>query len=143
MDPHYLHLEANRPPPDLKAAPYRVVLVSDLAVDDGWLQEIAVWIVAIGSLYVVAWGVECQKWHDAVDWAVLDSFDFGDIPNEKFVMTTWHSDEPMSEAFWYAGHCAIHPDVELVQTIILHVSKDALSAEMLYAFRQSQVSDEA
>lgn len=143
MDPRYLHLEPNRSPPELPAEPYRVVIVCEQPVDDAWRQEIAIWIAAIGSLYVVSWGVDCEKWHDAVDWAVLENFNFGDIPDEKFVMTTWHSDEPMSEAFWYAGHCAIHPDVELTQTIILHVSKVARCAELLETFFQSQITDEA
>jgi hypothetical protein len=66
-------------------------------------------------------------------------FDFGEIPDDRFVMTTWHSNEPISEAFWYAGHCAIHPDVELTETIILHVAMEAQRAAMLQSYRDSQV----
>jgi hypothetical protein len=108
-------------------------------VSDDWLNRIAQWIVAIGSLYVVAWGADCEKWHDSVDWAVLEAFDFGEIPDDRFVMTTWHSNEPISEAFWYAGHCAVHPDVELAETIILHVAVEAQRAAMLQTYRDSQV----
>jgi hypothetical protein len=120
-------------------SPYRAVIVADLVVSDDWLNVVAKWIVAAGSLYVVAWGVDCEKWHDGVDWAVLEVFEFGDIPDDRFVMTTWHSGEPVSEAFWYAGHCAIHPDVDLSDTIIIHVAEQAQSAAVLQAYRDSQV----
>jgi hypothetical protein len=140
MEPTYLHLRPGSPPPIIVAGPYRVVIIADVAVGDDWLNRIAEWIVAIGSLYVVAWGVDCEKWHDSVDWAVLDVFEFGDIPDERFVMTTWHSDEPISEAFWYAGHCAIHPDVDLSETIILHVTAEAQPDALLQSYRDSQAT---
>jgi len=123
----------------LKAGPYRAVIIADQVVGDAWLNRVAEWIVAIGCLYVVAWGVECEKWHDAVDWAILDVFEFGDIPDDRFVMTTWHSDEPISEAFWFAGHCAIHPDIELTETIILHVAAEARCSAMMQTYHDSQV----
>lgn len=113
--------------------------MADVSASDDWLNRIAEWIVATGSLYVVAWGVECEKWHDSVDWAVLELFNFGDIPDERFVMTTWHSDQAISEAFWYAGHCATHLDVDLTETIIIHVADEAQSAAMLQTFHDSQI----
>ena len=139
MEPRYLHLRPEGPPPDLKAGSYRAVIIADQVVSDQWLHRTAEWIVAIGSLYVVAWGVDCQKWHDNVDWATLEMFEFGDVPNDRFVMTTWHSDEPISEAFWFAEQCAFHPDVELLETIILHVAAEAQCSAMLQAYRDSQV----
>jgi hypothetical protein len=139
MEPSYLHLRPGDTPPDLISAPYRTVIIADQGVSEDWLNRIAQWIVAIGSLYVIAWGVDCAKWHDGVDWAVLELFDFGEIPDDRFVMTTWHSDEPITEAFWYAGHCAIHSDVQLTETIILYVAVEARRAAMLQTYRDSQV----
>ena len=141
MEPRYLHLRPEGPLPDLMAAPYRAVIIADQAVGDDWLHRIAEWIVAIGSLYVVAWGVDCEKWHDSVDWANIDieMFESGDIPDDRLVMTTWHSEQPISEAFWFAGHCAIHPDVELSETIILHVAAEARPTAMLQTYRDSQI----
>jgi hypothetical protein len=140
MEPRYLHLRPEDPLPVLIASPYRTVIIADVAVSDDWLSRVAEWIVAIGSLYVVAWGVDCEKWHDGVDWAILELFEFGDIPNDHFVMTTWHSDEPLSEALWYAGHCAIHPDVELSETILLHVTAEAEAIAVLQTYRDSQIT---
>lgn len=139
MEPKYLHLRPESPPPVLMTGPYRAVIIADVAVSVEWQNQIAEWIVAIGSLYVVAWGVDCEKWHDSVDWAVLEVFEFGDIPDERFVMTTWHSGEPISDAFWYAGNCAIHPDVDLSETIILHIAAEAKCAAVLQSYRDSQM----
>ena len=86
-------------------------------------------------------GKECEKWHDAIDWAVLETFDFGDIPDDKFVMTTWHADEPISEALWYAENCASHPDVELKQTVLLHIAEEAKGDEMLAIYAASQIEE--
>ncbi len=140
MEPRYLHLRPESPPPILMTGRYRVVVIADVAVGDDWLNRIAEWIVAIGSLYVIAWGVDCERWHDSIDWAVLDAFEFGDIPDERFVMTTWHSNEPISEAFWYAGNCAIHPNVDLSETIILHIAAEAQRDALLRSYRDSQVT---
>jgi hypothetical protein len=89
-------------------------------------------------LYAVAWGLDCEAWHDSVDGANLREFDYGNIPADRFVMTTWHSKEPLSEAFWFAGQCASHPTVELDRTIIVHVSDEPREPEMLQRFNESQ-----
>ena len=139
MIPRYLHLQPELTPQPLEAAPFRAVIVSDEAVSEGWLHQVAEWIVASGCLYVIAWGVDCEKWHDSVDWAILEVFEFGEIPDERFVMTTWHDEEPASEAYWFAGNCAYHPVVKLNETIILHIAKESRSSELLQAYQDSQL----
>lgn len=94
----------------------------------------------MGSRYVVAWGQSCEDWHDSVDWANLKAFDCGNVPDKDFVMTTWHNDEPLSEAFWFAGFCAHHPDVELGETILLHISKQESSKRLQAEYLESQIS---
>ena len=102
----YLHLASGEDIPRAEARPFRAVLIAEQAVDDAWRHEVATWLVEGGCLYFVAWGESCEAWHDSVDWAVLERFDFGDIPDDRFVMTTWHENEPLSEALWFAGNCA-------------------------------------
>jgi hypothetical protein len=138
MELDYLHLPPEQDPPSLTNNPFRAVIVSEVAVNQSWRNRIAEWLVKSGCLYVVAWGVECEDWHDTVDWTVLEAFDFGDIPDDKFVMTTWHEDEPLSEALWFAGHCASHPEIELKQTVIFHIAEKANRAEMLKTYAESQ-----
>ena len=134
----YVHLQPGQGPPDRTSGPFRVVIVSEIEAAQDWRNQVAEWLVNSGCLYVVAWGIECEAWHDTVDWTVLEKFDFADIPDDEFIMTTWHTNEPLSEAFWFAGQAAWHPDVELPDTVILHISNGARGAEMLDAFEVSQ-----
>jgi hypothetical protein len=143
MEPRYLHLQPEQAPPVLAGSPFRAVIVADEAVSEAWQNRIAQWIVKSGCLYVVAWGLDCETWHDSVDSAVLEVFNYGEIPNDQFVMTTWHNNEPLSEALWFAEQCAFHPDVELTETVILHIAVEARASQMLQSYRDSQVmSDE-
>jgi hypothetical protein len=41
---------------------------------------------------------------------------------------------------WFAGQCAFHPDIELGDTVILHVAKAAREREMLDAYSASQTT---
>ncbi|MGQ4827647.1 DUF7684 family protein, partial [Enterococcus faecalis] len=79
-----------------------------------------------------------EVWHDTVDWAILEAHDFGNIPDDRFVMTTWHDKEPLSEALWFAGNCATHPDVELQSALILHVAEKDERNRVLEAFDAAQ-----
>jgi hypothetical protein len=135
----YLHLTPEQALPELPSGPFLVIIVAEANVTGEWQDRTADWLVECGCLYAVAWGVDCEKWHDSVDWAALRKFDFGDIPDDQFIMTTWHNDEPLTEAFWFAGNCGHHPDVELTRSIILHISSEARGEELLRIYHQSQV----
>ena len=138
----YLHLQPGDAPPEQANGPFRAVIVSEVEVAQDWRNLIAEWLVNSACLYVVAWGVECEAWHDTVDWSVLEEFEFGDVPDGKSVMTTWHANEPLSEAFWFAGQCATHPDIHLGETVILHISKKASRTEMLKIYAASQINSD-
>lgn len=59
-------------------------------------------IVASGCRYVCCSGVACSSWHDAVDWAFLQTDPNYSPPDERFIMTTWHERESVSEVVWFA-----------------------------------------
>ena len=71
---------------------------------------------------MMAWGKDCSSWDSSVDDANLEAFDFNYIPEEKFVMTTWHDNEPLEEVFWFSKHCAFHPEVDLQEFVLVHIS---------------------
>jgi hypothetical protein len=53
-----------------------------------------------GAVYVCAWGPDCKRVHD-----IIDEEEVGPNPPEevdRLVMTTWHDDEPLTEAIWFA-----------------------------------------
>ena len=107
-------------------------------VTEEWRAEVSEWIVASGCLYMMAWGRDCSQWDDSVDIANLQEFEFGDILDEQFVMTTWHENDPLSEVFWFSHNCADHPVVDLSETMILHIAAQPRQDEILRNFEESK-----
>ena len=131
----YLHL---RPEVELPALvlprPFRAVLVLESRVGSAWQACVSRWLVDAGGLYALAVGAECSSWDDSIDEANIEKFEFGDIPPNQFVMTTWHDDEPLSEVFWFAKENANHPAEELQATVLLHISAVPREAELLASY---------
>jgi hypothetical protein len=90
-----------------------------------WRALVSRWLVEADCLFMMAWGHECSLWDDSVDFANLERFDFGDVPDRHFVMTTWHEKESLNEVFWFAKHAAyvVDSSVEVAETVIFHVSR--------------------
>lgn len=83
---------------------------------------------------MMAWGKECSSWDTAVDVANVEDFAFGDIPEDNFVMTTWHEKEPLGDVFWFCKNCADHATVSLTDVIILHISFESDKDAFLRAY---------
>jgi hypothetical protein len=107
------------------ARPFRAVVVVEEAVSPEWRAAASKWLVDSDCLYMMAWGQECSLWDDSVDLANIAAFNFGEIPERHFVMTTWHEHEPLEEVFWFAKNLAFTAGsrVEIADTVILHVSR--------------------
>ena len=114
-----------------------MVVVVEAEVSPDWQSIVSNWIVGSGCLYMMAWGVECSSWDDSVDIANLEEFKFGEIPEDRFVMTTWHADEPLAEVFWFSKNNAFHPTVELQRTVLLHISAENREHELLAAYAEA------
>ena len=71
---------------------------------------------------MMTWGTNAESWHDSIDSAYLEFYDFLDIPEGKQITTTWHTNDSLSEVFWYAKNVAQHPNVKFENTLILHIS---------------------
>ena len=118
--------------PDItRLKPYKSIVVIESPVSQEWQWAVSQWLVETGCLYMMAWGEGCSTWDDSVDMANLEAFDFGDTPEKDFVMTTWHESEPLEEVFRFAKTFAIHSEVELANTLILHIAASAKSAELM------------
>jgi hypothetical protein len=48
-------------------------------------------------VYAVCWGPDCERVHDAFDAAEISR-----RPDGPWAMTTWHSEDPLAEAIWFA-----------------------------------------
>lgn len=119
----YIQITQSSILPDISnLKPFRCVVVVEDEVSDLRQKEICLWLVKSGCLYVMAWGKNGGSWDTSVDLANLELFDYNEIPDENFVSTTWHDDEPLSEVFWFSKRLAFHRDVELEHTVVLHIS---------------------
>jgi hypothetical protein len=102
--------------------PFLAMVIIRDAVSPEWQWDVSQWLVAAGCLYMCAWGPGCSSWDDSVDYANLERHSYGDVPDERVVMTTWHAHEALEEALWFAKHTAKHPAVELDLALIIDVS---------------------
>jgi hypothetical protein len=121
----YQHLPAGSILPAVRPAPRRVIVLIEQGVTEDWRDEVSDWIVRSGCLYMMAWGQDCSSWDDSVDYATLRKFDFSEVPDDEFVMTTWHSDDTLDDVFEYDLLCAFHPTIELPLVSILHIASSA------------------
>lgn len=113
-------------------------MVLQQPVSHEWRALVSAWLVRSGCLYMLAWGQDCSAWDDSVDWANVEAFEPAEIPDDQFVMTTWHDDQPLAEVFWFAEHCAHHPTVPLNVTLIVHVASEDHQAPLVEAYVRAQ-----
>lgn len=73
-----------------------------MSVDE--IRNIANWALDQGVVYVSAWGPDCEGVHDIIDEVLVDRSP--DATDEDVIMTTWHEDEALDEALWFAVNSA-------------------------------------
>ncbi len=135
MTPAYLHLRPGTALPSIPLpAPFRAVVIDELGAPPTWQAAVSTWLVEGGCRYMLAWGPGSTTWDDAVDFANLERFDFGDLPEDEFVMTTWHDDEPLAETLSFCKNTAPHPCLALDHTLLLHVAESPRQAAVIEAY---------
>lgn len=141
--PVYVNLKPGEVLPELRNSdPFKAVLVIEADAPATWRAATAEWLVRSGCRYMSAWGQNSKAWHDCVDDANLHAFDYAEIPDDDFVMTTWHAQEPLEDVFWFLGQSAAHPTLSLEETYIIHVALNERSAELLEEFHTAQDPEE-
>ena len=131
-DASYLNLPPGAPLPDVNSLrPFVafVIIRSDVTTD--WQRDVSRWLVASGCLSMAAWGIACTTWDDSVDEANLVAHDWAKIPEEHFVMTSWHADESLEEATYFARHLAFHPTLTLDRALIVEIGSANRETETL------------
>jgi hypothetical protein len=138
-EPTYLHLRPGDIPPRLEnLAPFKAIVVVEDEVMPEWQAMVSEWLVRSGCRYMMAWGLRCSEWDDSVDLANLRGFDFGEVPEDEFVMTTWHETDSLHETFWFSERVAMHPSLNLEQTYVIHISPNERATDLLQIFRAAQ-----
>ena len=131
----YVHLQPEDDLPVLQMqCPFRAVLVLEESIGAFWQASVSQWLVESGCLYALAVGVGCSSWDDSIDIANLEKFDYGDIPEDQAVTTTWHEDETLPEVFSFSKHHALHPTQLLQSTVLVHIATAPREAKLLAAY---------
>ncbi len=114
---------------------FRALVLIERPTENAFRQDVSRLLVDEGCLYMMAWGQDCTLWDDSVDWAVLEKFDY-DVPDQNFVMTTWHDEDTLEEVLRYAKVDATqsYTDAKLEDLLILDFGTEARGAaiEALY-----------
>ncbi|WP_422374868.1 DUF7684 family protein [Roseibium sp.] len=103
-------------------ARFKAIVAIEEELDPKWRNAVCDWLVGSGCFYVMAWGIGCEIFHDCVDETMLDRHDFGDIPDEARIMTTWQEDQPLSEVIWFAKFAAEQSVPVLQDVVLVHLS---------------------
>jgi hypothetical protein len=131
----YLQLPPGSDAPALDhLSPFLAIVLAEEEVTELWQAEISRWLVASGCRYLLAWGKDCEAWHDMVEDAALEAFDYEDVPEEHSVIATWHEDEEREEVFWFAKHRASHPGHTFKATVIVDISSLSRREEIEAAY---------
>jgi hypothetical protein len=78
-----------------RAGQFTLLVAATALVEDAPLvRRFAADAVASGCGYVCTWGEGCEHVHDL--------FDRASIAADRFVMSTWHADESLAEALYFA-----------------------------------------
>lgn len=80
-----------------------------LAQPPGEVARVARVLLNAGCVYFCCWGLGCERMHDIVDEEYL----CGRLSvnhDESTIMTTWHDEQSLEEAAWFALNCAFPDD---------------------------------
>lgn len=140
FDLDYILLKSGEALPTIDASqPFMAVVCIEMDdVSVAWRSEVSAWLVDNGCRYAIAWGPSCSLWDDAIDEANLAAFDYAEIPEDNFVMTTWHEDEELSDVFWFAKNAARHPSIELNRRVLIHISEMNRETELLRMWNETE-----
>jgi hypothetical protein len=101
-----LELESLRDFPsalDIDSPRYVLMLAGNSRTLLGSRRHLARRALESGCVYACVWGPGCEAMHDTFDHvAVADGFDPVPDDGESVIMTTWHDNEPVEDAAFFA-----------------------------------------
>ena len=98
-----------------------LLVISTRSITKVQRERIASDVVASRCQYALTYGNECQMWHDAIDMAGIDAGG----PESRFLMTTWHDDEPIEDVIDYLWWNTSYDYFEAERLAIVQIGPDA------------------
>ncbi len=99
------------------------------------IAQLARRLMDAGGVYFCTWGPDCERVHDVIDEVWVGN---GIDPQfDETLMTTWHSDEPLADAVWFALFAAFPIDTyfkECRSVVAVCIGHPQFAAEIRAAF---------
>ncbi len=125
-------MEGSQSPSLANFEPFLCILLTANEVNPDWRSTISAWLVDAGCLYVVACGPDSSLWDDSVDMVNVLAFLNQDIPDDRYVYTTFH--EQLDEALFFAKFCASHDTVDIQNLLFLDIGQSGRQQALLEMF---------
>ena len=103
--------------------PFKAVVVIETAVSGELRDSVVERLRDAGCLYLMAWGRGCEDWADAA--LKTNGAAGGEL------IATRHPTEALTDVFRFARDIASHPDAELRDVRIVHLSAEDRGDEFL------------
>ena len=90
-------------------------------------------LLNLGCVYFCTWGPDCQRVHDIIDEIAAYPETTFSMPDDPVIMTSWHDDEPLAEAFYFFCNCAWPADgyeETLKSALAISVGSDSWENEL-------------
>ncbi len=116
-----------------------LVAVYDSTVTHDNRNQISDALIEQGCRYGVCFGYECSLWDDALDWAFMVSDPDCNPPDDRFVMTSWHEDEPLEDVIFFFLQATACGDFTPQNFIVLMIGDGP--AEEIAAAVRSELAD--
>ena len=86
-------------------------------------------LLSLGCATLACGGTDCEAWHDAADeeLAEISALD----ASERFVMTTWHTDETPEQVARYFADQAVIDDRAVRENIVVYLGATGTTLEKL------------
>ena len=127
---HVMHPGEDFPDP-FAGTPYPALVWATVPVRDEDRHRIAAALVATHCRYAVCGGVDCEMWHDAVDWAAIEQDLLAEEPEAPPIMTTWHQDESEDDVAHFFAHATTAGAHEFGSCLVLLIGPDEQTEKLL------------
>jgi hypothetical protein len=98
---------------------FLLVVASD-SVSDDQRDQIASDVVRSSCQYALTFGPQCEAWHDAIDSACFHD----GVTKDRFLMTTWHSEEPIEDVVDFLWWNTFYEDFEAEHLAVVLIGSD-------------------
>lgn len=79
-----------------------MLIANDTSITPDEQFALSLQIVEQGCRYAVCYGYECSTWDDSIGMAFLSTDPNYNPSDDRFVMTTWHKNEPLEDVVsWF------------------------------------------